>query len=326
MSAPFGTPYDFGGAPSGGKFTWNSGVRQTLMHPRLIHLSPQSTTLWSMIPEISVESLSPEWMQVTLASIDPDNAHIDGAEYTYIDQNLPVRKQNICRIQRKTVKLSGASLKDKTFEAVANLKTQQTDVRMRELKRDMNYALWNSELVNTDELNARRFRGLLSSLIGATSPNHDSTATTLTETIFKQTMLKGCYDDGFEATDVIVSAKMQDTIDNFFTNTKPAYIDVTMKEVVSYVKKYDSPWGLVNIVTERDIYLDGGNSLYTVSSTSGPVVALDRQYWKRMVFRPTVMLEPAVQGDYWQGVLQVDWGMQDLADHAGFVLTQKTAA
>lgn len=335
MAAPYGTPYDWAvDAPSSNKFTWNSGVRAILMHPRLTFLSPEETKLWSMLDEVRIDSLSPEWMQVTLGAIDPDNAFADSADYSFTDGNVPTRIQNVCRIQRKTVKLAGASLVDRTFDAVGKLKMQQMDVRLRELKRDLNHALWNSKIKLTNELAERRTRGLWQWLSTATGGSNisDGATAALTETIFKQTMLKGVYDDNFEATDVFISPILQNIVDNFFTSTKPGFMDGAGKTITSYINKYVSPWSssAVNLHTERSLYFDanpgsGETALYTADSAVsnlGNVVAIQRDMFKKCIFRPLVMIEPEPHGDYWEGVYQIDWGVQALAGGlAGYALT-----
>ncbi|MBM4356097.1 MAG: hypothetical protein FJ109_20285 [Deltaproteobacteria bacterium] len=301
------------------------------MHPRLTSLSPEQTKLWSMLDEVRGDSISPEWMQVTLGAIDVDNAFADAADYSFTDGNVPSRIQNVCRIQRKTVKLAGASLVDRTFSAVGKLKMQQMDVRLRELKRDLNHAAWNSQLKLENELTERRTKGLWHWLSG--SSNIDNSGVALTELLFKQTMLKGVYDDNFEATDVFISPVLQNVVDNFFTATKPGFMDGDGQKFTSYINKYVSPWSStpVNLHTERSIYFDaqsggGESALYTADdATHGQCVAIQRDMFKKYIFRPLVMIEPEPHGDYWEGVYQIDWGIQALASGlAGFALTNKT--
>ena len=244
-------------------------------------------------------------MQVTLASIDQNNAVSEAADYTYEDQNVPARVQQVCRHQRKTAQVSGRMMKDKTFDAIGKLKDQQSAVRMLELKRDKNHALINSQIDMTTESTATRFRGILEAISDA--GNHTvGSSTTFSEEILKDTILAGVYEDGFEPTDLYVPPTLQTVLDGFSAdNTR--FVDVDAKKLVSHINVYDSPYGRVQIHLEREIYLD-----------SGTIFALDRQWWRCGYFRRTWMEEPPKDGDRWRGVIQVDWALEDLAATSGY--------
>jgi len=292
-----------------------------VVHPKLINITPGKTVLWSLLGEVTIKSLGPFWLQTELDSIDRNNAFADGSDFTYGDERVPVRVENVPMISRKNVKLAGATLEDQHLPAIGQVKKQQLEIAMGSLKRDLNYRLWNSKKVLVGEPEARSTRGIVQSLTGASKVTGGAGAT-LTETIFKQLLLKPVYDSGFEPTDVVMSDVMRHTVDSFFTDAKPAIINASEHKVISHVKVYDSPWGLVNLHAERPFYLDGGDydgagAQYTVAANTGPLFAMERQQWQKFIFRPTRLYEPQPRGDYYEGVLQIDWGLQDLAATSG---------
>jgi hypothetical protein len=328
---PYGTPEDFGGAISGGKFTWSDGVREVDMYDFITNLSPTETVVISLLPTATVESISPEYMRRTLASIDENNAFPPASDYTYGDPNVPVRIQNVTRLFRKTAQLAGETLVDKTFKAVANLKQDQLELRGLEMKRDINWSIPNSYLINTSESVARRFRGIRQSLSAA--GNETSVGGPLTEDIFKQTMLKGAYDDGFKIDIVISNAKQQNVIDKMpFASSNAINVEAKDMTRVSYTNQVITPYGTVRIYLERDIYftrsaalaaVDGGP---TVTDGSTWIYGLDSKYWQVAYLqgRRSWMEEPPRDGDRWRGVMQSQLTLRDLAGTAGYSLIDLT--
>jgi hypothetical protein len=310
--SPFGSSYDFGGAIASNKFGWDAGIREIDMHPALVHLTPSKTKTLALLGDTSFDSVSPEWMQVTLASVDDNNAFAEGADYTYEDENVPARIQQVTRIMRKTASVTGSQLKDRAFAAIRNKKKQQLGVRMLELKRDMNKAAINSAISNTNEATARKFRGILESISDASNTED---AQIFNATNLKAKLLRGVWDDNFDPTDLILTAVEQELLDAF-TAGHTKFLDATTKEVIDHVNVYDSAYGRINVTLERTAYL-----------ATGTVFVIDREYWKIAYFRKTWMEEPPKDGDRWRGVIQNEWGIQDLASgNAGYSLTAVTAS
>lgn len=327
MAFPYGTPEDFGGAISGGKFTWNDGVREVDMYDFITNLSPTETVVRSLLPTGETDSVSPEYMRRTLDAIDENDAFPPASDYTYTDPNVPTRVQNVTRLFRKTAQVSGESMVDKTFKAVGQLKSDQLELRGLEMNRDVNWALNNSYLINTSEAVARRFRGIRQALNGAS--NETNVAGALTADLFKQTMLKGIFDDGFRADIVVTGAKQQNVIDGFpFQSTNAVNIEAKDLTRVSYTNQVITPYGTVRIYLERDIYftrsaalaaVDGGP---TVTDAGSWIYALESKYWvvKYLKGRRMWMEEPPRDGDRWRGVLQSQLTLCDLAATAGYSL------
>lgn len=331
MAFPYGTPEDFGGAISAGKFTWNDGVREVDMYEVITNLSPTETVVKGLLPTAETDSISPEYMRRTLAAIDENNAFPPASDYTFGDPNVPVRIQNVTRLFRKTAQVSGESLVDKTFKAVADLKMDQIELRGLEMNRDCNWAIVNSYLINTSEAVGRRFRGIRQSIEAA--GNTTAVAGALTEAHFKQTMLKGIYDDGFRADVVVAPAKQQNVIDGFaFASGSAINVEAQDLTRVSYTNKVITPYGTVKIYLERDIYfqrsaalaaLDGGP---TSAAGDDWIFALETKYWPVTYLkgRRMWMEEPPRDGDRWRGVMQSQLTLKDLAATSGYNLTGLT--
>lgn len=305
-----GTTYDAAvDAVSGSKYTWNNGVRAKDMHDVLIHLTPSDFVTWDIFKQSSTNSTSPEWLQETLAAIDEDNYHTEGADFTYGAPNIPATMQNNTRIFRKTAQLSGSAMHDKTYQAVASLKEHQTSVRMREIKRDMNFALLNSVLTNSGEGTARRFRGLEETVSNASNETA-ATGNAISEDNVKLTMAGGIWQAGFNPTDLIVHSDSQELIDAMFTSTTK-FIDVDEHRAVEYVNIIDTGYGRINVHLERDGYLPGqaaGDGANIVKN-----YMIDRDMFEVCWFRPTFGVEPAYDGDRWRFVIMNEWTFKDCA-------------
>lgn len=326
MAAPYGSPYDLGGGVSGSgqtiQFGYNSGVRLLNMHPRLTYLTAEDNQIFPLLPETSFENISPRWLQSTLAAIDTGNAWTDGSDFTFGDPNLPVHREQTCRVQRASVKLSNAMIQEQTFKALQSNWAYQKDIALRQLRRDQTWAIYNGGMVNTDENAARRFRGLFASANNASN----STTGAFAEATFKGTVLKGIYDDNFTPTDVIVHPLTQLEIDALTaSNTK--WIPAKENEIVSYLNTYDTPYGRVKIHQERADYFAAASAatvapdyVYTTGA-KGLMYAFDRSQFNVGYFRKTQMFEPSPRGDYREWIIQSDWAPQDMAAQASFLWT-----
>jgi hypothetical protein len=319
MAAPYGTMLDFGGTVAANRIGWDAGVREIDMHPLLIYLSPTATVTFNLLAEVDFSSATPEWMQRTLAAIDVNNAVTEAADYTYVDQNVPARVQQVVRHMRKTAQVGGRAMHDKVFSAVADLKRDQIETRMLELARDINYALINSTLALSDEATASRFRGILSSLSGA-SNTAVCAPSIFTETSIKDQLLMGVYNDGWTPDVIVMPPRIHSRFDTAILGSNTTrYVDATAKAIANHINIFDTPFGRVQTVMERGDYLTDDDA--TAASHVGTLFALQRNMWQIGYFRRTWMEEPPRDGDRWRGVIQVEWGLKDLAGTAGFSLT-----
>lgn len=90
------------------------GIREELSD-RIWNTDPQETPFLSMIGRKSIKTTHPEWQTDTLSSIDTDNNHPEGDEWSYDAISPTVRVGNYAQISNKRIVLS--STLDKTDKA-----------------------------------------------------------------------------------------------------------------------------------------------------------------------------------------------------------------
>lgn len=334
MASPFTSTYDTAvDAISSSKYTWNSGTRELIVHAALIDLTPDETVLMSLLREDSVKTASPEWERRTLAAPSETNAFAEGADYTYTDPNIPTRIQNVTRIFRQTVEVTGTSMWDAQLPPIGTQKSYQLDTRMKEHKRDINLALYNDRLLNTNEATARHFRGVRQSLIGGGNST-DGAGATLVGTgagpALKDDMLRQVYDDGYIPRIILTPAAQQQVIDGLaFASTNAVNIDAQSLSRVSWTREVVTPYCKnTRIYLERDAFwalaadITGGTSGDTEATyTAGTwLFTLDPEYWCIGWGRKTFMEEPAKDGDRYRAVIMSELTMKDYAATAGAII------
>ncbi len=105
----------------------------------IFNVAPTETPLLTMMKKKKASAVNHEWLQDTLAAA-ADNKGLEGGEFTGVAAAARVRRNNYCQILKKEPVVSG------TQESVdkAGVKSEmayQVGQRMREIKRDMEFAM-----------------------------------------------------------------------------------------------------------------------------------------------------------------------------------------
>jgi hypothetical protein len=334
MASPFTTTYDTAvDAISSSKYQWNSGTRALSIYPTLIDLTPTETKLLSLLREDSVKSASPEWERRTLAAPSETNAQPEGSDYTYVDPNIPTRVQNVTHIFRQTVEVSGTSMWDAQLPPIGTQKEYQLDTRMKEHKRDINWALYNDRLLNTNEATARHFRGIRQSIFGGGNTSNGggvALVATGSAVSLKDGMLRQVWADGYTPRIIVTPASQQLTMDGFaFASTNAVNIMAEDFKRVSWVREIVTPFcENTRIYVERDAFWALAADI--TGGTSGDAEAtylagtwmftLDPEHWCIGWGRKTFMEEPAKDGDRYRAVIMSELTMKDYAATAGALI------
>src|ERR1044072_214268 len=75
--------------------------RETILTDVIYFTDPKETPLFSSIDRVTVDGVKPEWLQTSLATPNPDNAQLEGDQYTYTAINQPSRVGSYTQIFRK---------------------------------------------------------------------------------------------------------------------------------------------------------------------------------------------------------------------------------
>ena len=326
MAAPYGTTYDFGGAITANAYGWNTGTRITQMEEDITLLSHTATDLLSaLMGGGPVYSASPEWQTVILDAIDTANAVSEGADYTFQDENVPGRMQNVTYIARKAARVSGTTQAERHHN-ITDMKMQQVRIRQRELVRDIQWQLINGQITNVNEATARTPRGILqflaSSDAATTGTNLDDFGGLTWDAAGYKALLKLVYDTNFETTDVWMTDKQFEVVNTFISgggvNTAAGQRNLTSREkgYTDVIEEIGTVYGQIQHHLIRNDYFTSSPYLNT-GNDDGIVIALDVPFWhwKWLDTRAPWMEETPKDGDRWSAVLQAEGTL--VADAAG---------
>lgn len=294
MAAPYGTSFDFGGTVSGNTAGFDTGTRVLDMQPGITLLDPTKTPILSMLNRDNPRLMSstPNWLNDSLDAVG-DNAVPEGADWSFTDPSVSARTQNVCRTFEKTAKVTTVTEAESHYDGKSNKgseRAHQLKLKFMAYKRDVEWALINSQISYSSESTAPKNRGILEAIADASNTT-DASGGNLTETVFKESLLKPIYDDGAEPTDVFSTYGQHKDIDTF-TASATKFIDVNQKEAIDYINVYDSLLGRVNLHLIREQYL---------STTT--VFAIDRSFWEWRWLIPTHAMPVTPTGHYWANVI-----------------------
>lgn len=252
------------------------GIREDL-EDVIWKLYPEDTWALSTLDKVSAQNTFHEWQSDDLAGATA-NAQLEGDDASFSTASQPNRYGNYTQITRKTFLIS------ETFEAVNKAGRRSEVARqsmklMREMKRDMEYALTtNQGAAAGGSTTARTLAGMESWIGGETTQlagqcvrptgvtvgtttaitsgapgaPTDGTTGTFIEGLL-QFALEGAWEDGGETDVILTGAKQKRVIDNF-TGIATRFVDVAKGQQASIVgaaNVYVSDFGTHKVVLHR---------------------------------------------------------------------------
>ena len=302
------------GVSSGG------GIREDL-EDVIWDLFPEDTWAVSNLDKVDATATTHEWLAQQLAAAAA-NIGVEGDDATFTSLTSPARFGNYLQIMSKTFLVSD------TLEAVKKAGrgsevARGAMVKMRELKRDMEYAItrnqvstaggattgrtmagmemWlsgylNNAAVNTTVTASTAVRStttadtcttvpVTSGVPGATAPTDGTTTAALTKTNL-DLALQGAWSNGGNATTILCTANNKTNIDGF-TSIATRFVDVdasTQSPIIGAANVYVSDYGRHTVVLHR----------YMRTSV---ILCLDPNYWAIAFLRRPMARELARTGD-----------------------------
>lgn len=279
---------------------------------------PEDTWAVSNLDKIDATATTHEWLTQQLAAA-ATNIGVEGDDATFSSLTSPVRFGNYCQILSKTFLVSD------TLEAVKKAGrgsevARGAMVKMRELKRDLEFAVTTNTLASAGAAGTGRTMGgmetwingfLKNVLVGttatastavtiststvATTPGAasgipttavtDGTANTLTLTALNLA-LQGAWSNGGDPSVILCTAKNKTLIDAF-TSIATRFVNVdasTQSPIIGAANVYVSDYGRHTVVLHR--YMRDQN-----------VLCLDPNYWAIAFLRRPMARELARTGD-----------------------------
>jgi hypothetical protein len=276
------------------------------------------TPFQTRIAKVKAKAVYHEWQTDALDAAGT-NAQIEGDDATTNTATPTVRPRNYCQILAKTVRVAG------TQEAVDKAGREselayQTMKRMKEIKRDLEFALVNNRASSAGSATVGRTMAGVESWLatnkttvgatatGATTPGYSggtvaaptdaSVAGSFTESSLKA-IIQACYNAGGDPTMLMVNPGTKVKMSTAFTGLATRFRDVPSKQqaqIVAGADVYVSDFGVHTIVPNRFMRASGGVGNGAVT-TYGVCQVLDPEYWALAQLRPLRQWDLAKTGD-----------------------------
>lgn len=242
----------------------------------ITNIAPTDTVFMSNISKKKVDGTYVEWLEDTLATA-ANNAVTEGNDAVYAAIVAPSRTGNYVQQSAKWFKISDI------LESVnkAGMKSEiayQTTLKLKELARDMEYALLNNS--TSTSTNPRSLKGL-NGWITTNGYNYTTgtSSTTLTEAVFNSTM-QLAWEQGGNLDMVLATADLKKKI-SAFTGQSRLTINTEAKDkgIIAAVDYYESDFGVVKVYASRFLSYDDASNYESI-------YFLEKAKWQLGVLKP----------------------------------------
>jgi hypothetical protein len=223
------------------------GIREDLQDA-IYDISPTTTPFMSTIGKSTAKNTYHEWQTDSLASVNKDNAQVEGADAVSPTLTPTTRVGNYTQISDKVVQVSVTD--DKVDKAGRSTETAyQLAKASAELKRDMESILLSDQAQTAgDSATPRKLGGFQSWL----TTNVVAGSGAFTEQNVKDAMLKA-YTEGGEPTMLLVSPAQKQVISTFEGIAGQRYQapKSSPTTIIGTADVYLSDFGTLNVVPDR---------------------------------------------------------------------------
>lgn len=282
-----------------------AGIREDLID-LITDISPTETPMLSRFGKIKATNKYHEWQTDALAAA-ASNAVAEGADAESAALTATTRTGNYTQISRKIWRTTD------TMEAVnkagrSSEFSYQMAKKMKELARDMEYALVNGTGNSGASGTARELKGVVSWIATNTGTGTHATATAaaLTESQYND-LLQKIFNNGGNP-DVTYANGFQKRKISAFSTPSTRNINVEDKKLVTSVDVYESDFGIQKILLDR----------YCPADT---VLALEEDKWRIAMLRPVKYKELPDNGGGPKGMVEAEFTLESLNEKASGKLT-----
>ena len=283
----------------------------------IYRISPTQTPVLSMAAKAKASAITHEWQTQDLAAASPTASIVtEGADATTKTVTPTVRLGNKCQINSKSVSVSGTQLAVNPAGRKDELAYQMSMISL-ELKRDMEAAILQSDIVNTAPNKTRGLRGWIvdnvSTGAGYTAPSAytgTSTVTTIdgtqrgfTEGLFKST-LQLIYTAGGDPDTVVLPPNQKQTFSTF-TGNATRFDKSEDAKLYASVDVYVSDFGEISVMPDR-FFRAANREAFILQSDKLAIAYL----------RPFTTFELATTGDAQNRQVVVEWAVECRAPKA----------
>lgn len=294
--------YDVAGGTGG------SGNHEDLMD-LIVNISPIETPMFSEFGKSTANGVLHEWLQDSLAT-PAANANVEGATTTYAVPGVRTRVGNYTQILDKPVEVSRTQRKINPA-GIADEFNYQVEKAMKELARDIEYAIVNGTGNSGASGTARELKGVISFVTSNVVTGTGTGTEALTESMYND-LLQAIFNAGGNP-DVTYANGWQKRKIDAFTTPNTRYLDASDGKLNAAVGVYQSSFGLQQIILDRFMPTD-------------KVAALEKSKWKVAVLDGVHYEDRAKDGDSDKGVVIGELTLEALQEAANGQITQLTTS
>jgi len=257
----------------------------------IFQITPEDTPFFHLCGDApaNVQNIFHQWQVRDLVTRGP-NTQFEGFNYTFTStMRLPSRQVNTLQILNKDIRVSRTNQAVGHY-AIANMVADQSEVKLTELKTDIEHALLRATLNTGGTATARQMLGLIPMAQSNLSMYTNGTNTTFTEALFNG-MMEQAWTLGAEIRDVLVDGRMKRVFSNFSGNGFRAVAAID-HALINTISTYETDYGTVNIHLCRDApTVSNGNSL------ARTIIGVDKTHLNKAWLRPVIVEKTAKIAD-----------------------------
>jgi hypothetical protein len=235
-------------------------------------ITPDEAPLWSTLKKTKASMTLHEWQTITLAAA-AENAQLEGFEASFTASTASTRVNNYCQIFNKTIEVSETALAV-NFAGRADEFAFQTELRMKELVRDIERAIIQQTATAGGASGARKMRGMIAWLTSntLTAGSAATVQTTLTEARYNA-LLEDIFDNGGFPNAAYCNGFTKRAI-SAFTSPGTRNISTDDARLVANVDVYQSDFGTQVVILDRhvpkSVLLILDESMFTIPMLRAP--------------------------------------------------------
>lgn len=270
----------------------------------IFDVSPTDTPFLTMCGRTTASQTLHEW-QTDALTAPGSNAQKEGIDVTSFAGSNTTELSNKTQILMKAVNVSGTA-QAVVQNGVTKQYTHQMALRMKEIKKDLEFALLSNQLAASESTSGRLMTGLPcwlktnfaggTSGTAATSSAACAAGTTRlpTEAMLKA-LLTSIYNAGGNPNTIMMAPDIRVKMSEVLTGGSTKMEKAEMKKATAVIDVYVSDFGSLKLVPNRV------QAYVTYSKTCAFV--LDPEYWKVAYLRPFQEQRLAVTGDSEKGFI-----------------------
>lgn len=275
----------------------------------ITNITPTDTPMFSSLAKSKAKATLHEWLTDSLASAAA-NAEIEGSDAAFGTLTPRVRTGNYAQILRKTFQVSDTQdIVDKA--GLEKEYAYQMEKAMKELARDIEYALVNGTGNVGASATARTLKGVLAWITTNVETGTGTADEALTETMYNN-MLQTIYAAGGNPDTTYANAWQKRKIDAF-TAGATKYVEAADQRLVAAVGVYESSFGVQKIVLDR--YM-----------TTSVVACLQNDKWRVAPLRAVKHTPIAKIGSSERGMIEAELTLESLNEAASGKITGLTTS